>query len=91
VAARIGVDLGAIQRHRPQLQHAQLARQQQQLHEQSLDLRQKASPERGDGVVLRMLVGGDEAEGDRIIGRPLQLAAYVDGQRVQRFSRPLSR
>src|SRR3712207_9064233 len=30
---------------------------------------------RGDGVVVRMLIGGDEAEGDRVIGRPLQLAA----------------
>jgi hypothetical protein len=53
VAARIGMDLGAIQRHRPHLQHAHLARQQQHLHKQRLDLRQKAPPERGDGVVVR--------------------------------------
>ena len=75
VTARIGMDLGAIQRHRPQLQHPHLAGQQQHLHEQCFDLREKASTERGDGVVVRMLVRGDEAEGDRVIGRPLQLAA----------------
>jgi hypothetical protein len=57
VAARIGVDLGAVERHRPQLQDAQLAGQQQHLHEQSLDLREKAPTERGDGVVVRVLVG----------------------------------
>jgi hypothetical protein len=36
VAAGIGVDLGSVQRHRAHLQHADLARQQQNLDEQRL-------------------------------------------------------
>ena len=38
VAAGVGVDLGAVQRHRTHLQHADLTRQQQHLDEQRLDL-----------------------------------------------------
>ena len=38
VPAGVGVDLGAVQRHRAHLQHAHLAGQQQHLHEQRLDL-----------------------------------------------------
>jgi hypothetical protein len=75
VAAGVGVDLGAVERDRAHLQHAHLARQQQHLHEQCLDRLEKAPPERGDGVVIGVLVGGDEAKRHRIIGGPLQLAA----------------
>ena len=38
VAAGIGVDLGAIQRHRAELQHPHLAGHAEHLHEQRLDL-----------------------------------------------------
>ena len=72
---RIGVDLGAVQRHRAELHHAGLARQQQHLHEQRLDPVQKAPTEHGDGVVVGMVVRRDEAEGHRIVTRTLQLAA----------------
>ena len=75
VAAGIGVDLGAIQRHRAHLEHAHLARHRQHLDEQTLDLLEKPPPERGDGVVIGMLVRRDEAERHRVIARPLQLAA----------------
>src|SRR5215213_6426271 len=47
----------------------------QHLDEQRPNPRQKAPPEGCDRVVVGMVVGGDEAEGDRVIGRPFQLAA----------------
>ena len=75
VTTGIGVDLGSVQRHRPQLQHAHLAGQAQHLSEQRLDLPQKTPSERSNGVVIRMLVGGDEAERHGVISRPFQLAA----------------
>ena len=56
VLAGVGVDLRPVQRHRPQLQKAHLARQQQNLHKQRLDLLQKAFAERRDGIVIGMLV-----------------------------------
>src|SRR4051812_19883140 len=75
VAAGIGVDLGAVERDRAQLQHPDLAGELQHLNEQRLDLSEEASPERRNGVVIRVLVGGNEAERHRIITRSLQLAA----------------
>jgi len=75
VTAGVGVDLGPIQCHRAQLQHTHLACHAQHLHEQRLDLLEKTPPERGNRVVIGMLIGGDEAQRHRIIGRPLQLAA----------------
>ena len=82
VAAGVGVDLRAVQRHRAQRQHAHLARQQQHLHEQPLDLPQKAPPERSDRVVIGMIVRRDEPERHRIVRRPLQLAARKHAGRV---------
>jgi hypothetical protein len=38
------MDLCAVKRHRPELKHAHLARQQQNLNEQPLDLFEKAPP-----------------------------------------------
>src|SRR3954469_18750623 len=75
VAAGVGVDLGAIERDRAQLQHAHLTGELQYLDEQGLDLLKEAPPEGCDGIVVRVLVGRDEAERHRIITRPLQLAA----------------
>jgi hypothetical protein len=62
MAAGVGVDLGAIQRHRTQLQHPHLARHDQHLYEQRLDLFEEAPAEAGDRVVVGVLVGGDEAK-----------------------------
>jgi hypothetical protein len=75
VPAGIGVDLGAVQSHRAHLEQAHLARQLQHLDKQLRDLPQEAPPERRKGVVVGVLVGRDEAEGHRVIGRALQLAA----------------
>ena len=57
VPAGVGMYLGPVQRHRAQLQHPGLARQQQNLDEQGLDPPQKAPPEGRDGIVVRMVVG----------------------------------
>ena len=93
VPARIGMHLGAVQRHRAQLHHAGLPGQHQKLHKQTFDLRQKAPPERGDGVMVGMVVGGNEAERHRIVSRPLKSAARkhprgvaVD-QKTQQYAR----
>jgi hypothetical protein len=69
------LDLGAIQRHRAELQHPHLAGYAEHLHKQRLNLRQEAAAECRDGVVIGMLVGGDKAECDRIVSRPFQVAA----------------
>src|SRR4051812_39082260 len=82
VAAGIGVNLGAVERHRAHLEHAHRARHRQHLDEQTLDLLEKPAPERGDRVVIGMLVRRDEAEGDRVIARPLQLAAREHAGRI---------
>src|SRR4051812_46605974 len=60
------MDLRAIERDGAQLQHAHLARHQQHLNEQPLDLREKSPPKRRKGVVVGMLVRRQEAHGDRI-------------------------
>ena len=75
MAACIGVDLRPIQHHRAHLEHSHLARQQQHLDEQRLDLLEKPSPECGDGVVVGMIVRGNEAEGDGIVGGSFQFAS----------------
>ena len=82
VPAGVGVDLGAVERHRAHLEHAHLARHRQHLDEQTLDLLEKTSPERREGIVVGMLVRRDEPEGHRVIGRPLQLAAREHAGRV---------
>ena len=54
VAAGVGVDLRAVEADGSHLQHAHLARQQQHLNEQSLDLFEKPPPERRERVVCRL-------------------------------------
>ena len=62
VSAGIGVDFRAVQSHRTHLEQAHLARQFQHPHEQAFDLFEKASPKCRDGVVVGMLVAGNETE-----------------------------
>ena len=50
--ARIGVDLGPVERHRAQFDDPHLARQHQHLDEQFRDLLQKPPPERRDRVLV---------------------------------------
>ncbi len=80
--AGVGVDFRAVEPDRPHFQHAHLARQQQHLNEQPLDLLEKPPPERRDRVVVGMIVGRDKTERHRVIGRPLQLAARKHACRI---------
>ena len=80
--AGVGVDLRAIQRDCAHLQSAHLARHQKHLNEQRLDLLQKPPPERRDGVVVGMIVGGNEAQRYAVIGRSLELATRKNARRV---------
>ena len=82
VPAGVGVNLRAVQRHRPHLQNAHLPRQLQHLNEQSFDLLEKAAPEGRNRVVVGMIVGRDEPERHRVISRTLQLAARKHARRI---------
>ena len=82
MAAGVGVDLGAVQRHCAQLQNPHRAGHAEHLHEQPFDLPQEAAAERRDGVVVGMLVGGNKAERHRIMRRPFQSAAGKHAGRV---------
>jgi hypothetical protein len=82
VAAGVGVYFGPIQCDGAQPEHAHLARQEQNFHEQGLDLGKKPPPERGDGVVIGMVVRRDEAERYGIVGRSFELAAGKHPARV---------
>jgi len=82
VPASVGVDFRAVEPDRPDFQHAHLARQQQNLNEQPLDLLEKSSPERRNRVMVGMIVGRNEAERHRVIGCPLQLAARKHARRI---------
>ena len=73
VPAGVGVDLRAVQRHRPHLQNAHLPRQQQHLNEESFDLLKKAPPEGRDRVVVGMIVGRDEPERHGLLAAPVGL------------------
>lgn len=84
VPAGIGMHLGAVKRHRAQLQHPRRTRQHQDLHEKTFDLRQKttpalslapSAPEGRDGVVVGMIVHRYETKRHGIVGRTLQLPA----------------
>jgi hypothetical protein len=82
VPARVGVDFRAVEPDRPHFQYAHLARQQQHLNEQRLDLFQKPPPERRNRVVVGMIIGGDEPKRHGIIRRPLQLATGKHPRRI---------
>ena len=47
-----------------------------------LDLLGEAPPERRQGIVVGMAVGGDEAKRQRVVGRPLDLAPGVASRGV---------
>ena len=73
VLAGVGVHLRAVQGDRAQFEHAHLARQEQNLHEQPFDLLEEPPPECSDGVVIGVLVRRDEAESHRVVGCRLHL------------------
>ena len=82
VPARVGVDLRAVQPDRPHLQHAHLAGQLQHLDEQLLDLLQETPSKGRYRVVVGMRAAREEAKRNRVVGRPLQLAAGEHPRRI---------
>ncbi len=71
----VGFDLAAVQRDVAEVEHAQGAGDQQDLHHQPFDLFQEPFAEGVQRVVVGVLVCGHKAEGDRIVGGVFQLAA----------------
>jgi hypothetical protein len=67
VPASVGVDFCAAQSHRAQPEQAYLAPTPPPA--QRFDVLEKATPKRCDGIVVGMIVRGDEAERYRIVGR----------------------
>ena len=88
VPAGIGVNLRPVKTDRAHLQNAHLARQKQHLHEQTLDLLEKAPPKRRYRVVIGMIVRRDEPEGHRVIRRPFELAARKHPRRITINQKP---
>jgi len=82
VAARVGVDLRAVQPNRAHLQQAHLAGELKNNDEQLLDILQEAPAKRCDRVVVGMIVRRDEPKRHRVVGRPLQLAAGEHPRRI---------
>ena len=75
--ARVGADLGAVQRNVAELEQLHLPREHQHLHEQRLDFLQEAPPERGERVMVGVRVGRHVAKRHRVVGRALDLAARM--------------
>jgi len=85
VLAGIGFDLGAVQTDGAELDQAQGLGDQQDLDEQGFELLEKALPEVGDGAVIRMGVGADEAKRDRVVAglRKLATGEHPSGVAVE--------
>jgi len=67
-------------------------RQFQHLHKQTVQFREEASPEGGQGVAIRVTASGNESKSHRIVGGPFDLAAgehpggvAIDQQRKQHY------
>lgn len=70
----VGIDLRAVDRHHAQLQQLQFLRQQQHLGKRGRKGRGVLAPERGDGIMVGRGVGGDEANRNIAVCRPLDPA-----------------
>ncbi len=82
VSAGVGVDLGTVQAHGAKARELVLAGDLQHLHEGIGELIAETAAERRQRVVVRMLVARDEAEGQRVVRGPLDLAARMGSRRV---------
>ena len=63
-----------VQADRAQFQHARLLSEQEDLYEEILQFLQEGVPKRGQRIVVRMQIAGDEAKGHGLIGGTLNLA-----------------
>jgi hypothetical protein len=70
----IRVDLGAIDADIAEFQHAHGLSDQENLDKQVLQVRHKGFAEGGDGVVIRVEVAGNEADGGRLVRRSFEIA-----------------
>ncbi len=73
--AGIGVELRPVEPNRAKLQNPHLARQNQTLDEQLLDVAQKPAPERRDRVVIWIFIRGHTAERHSVICGAFELPA----------------
>ena len=78
----VRVDLAAVEAERPQLQHSHHSGQQQDLHEEPVEVWQEGLAKARQRVVVRVQVAGDEAERRRVVSRPLELARAEHTRRV---------
>ena len=76
------MELGAVKTDHAQFEQFHFLGQFQHLHKQAFQFAEKAPPEGGQRVVVRMAAGGNVAEGNRIISRSLQPAAGEDARGV---------
>ncbi len=91
VLGGIGLDLTPVQADLAQLEKSQRLGQQQDLYKQRLELLQKTLAKRGQGVVIRVCIGGNVAKGNRVVGGLFQLPAREHGAaRAGRPSTPRS-
>jgi NOL1/NOP2/fmu family ribosome biogenesis protein len=74
VLARIGLHLAPINKDIAQFQHTQMVCNQQDLHKQLFQLRQKPLAETVNAVVIRVQTARNINEGHRFIARLLQFA-----------------
>lgn len=68
------MDLGAVQADRAKTREPVRTRDLQHLHENYRELLADAASKAGQSVVVRVLVAGDEAKGQRVAGGPLDPA-----------------
>lgn len=74
VVARAGLQLGAVDGHVARLDESRAPAQFERLDEELGERLEMLLAEAGDGVVIRMLVGGEVAEGDAVVGGLLDAA-----------------
>ena len=84
----ISMDLAPIQTDVPQLQNPGLLGDDQHLYEYGYDVREEGLAKGGDRVMVWMQSAGDEAEGNRLVGRFLDLARAEYPCRVTEQQQP---
>ena len=81
VARGVGVHLGPVQGHRPELQELHLLRDAKHLYEQGLNLLEEPLAERAQRIMVRVGIAREIAKRQRVVGRLLdaeQKVALID-------------
>src|SRR5258706_9833228 len=78
----IGMELGPVQADRAQFQHTRLLSEQEDLYEEILQFWQESAPKRGERIVVRMEIAGNEAKWHGLIGGTLNLARTEHSCRI---------